>query len=302
MTNSGPRPTRNEKREHAREQARIFREQQQKRQHRRRFAFQGGALIVVIAIIAVVVVVVVNNNHASNVKKAKQTTSGPVNMASDGILLTGSNGKITAVKTAAVKANAKPVPTDETKYAGKANIVEYIDFQCPYCDQFETTNLANINKWVEAGKATVEIHPLSFLDSSSGTNRYSSRAANAAACVAAYDPNDFLAVVKTLYANQPAEGGNGMSDSKLIGYLSSSGASSSKIASCVAGETYKSWVAAATSRANINVFGGTVDTSKISTPTVFVNGTQWNPTSATSLTDAAEFTAFVEKTAPGSTN
>ena len=302
MTNSGQRPTRNAKREHAREQARIFREQQQKKQRRRRFAIQGVILVVVLAIVAVVIVVVVNNNHTLNIKKAKQVSAGPANMLSDGILLTGSNGKITAVKTAAVQPKAKPVPTDQTKYAGKANIVEYIDLQCPFCDQFETANLSDINKWVAAGKATVEIHPLAFLDGSSGTNRYSSRAANAVACVAAYDPNDFLKVIKTLYANQPAENTGGMPDDKLIGYLKSAGAGSSTIASCVAGEKYKNWVAAATARANIDVFGGvTGQPSKISTPTVFVNGKQWAPTSADALTDPSQFTSFVEQTVPGST-
>jgi protein-disulfide isomerase len=306
MTNSGPRPTKNEKREHAREQARVFREQQQKKQRQRRLGIQAGVLVVVLAIVAVVVVVVVNNNHATNVKKAKQVTAGPANMLSDGILLTGSGGKITAVKTAAVQPKAKPVATDLASYSGKANIVEYIDFQCPYCDQFETSNLANINKWVEAGKATVEIHPLSFLDGSSGTNRYSSRAANAAACVAAYDPNDFLSMVKTLYANQPAENTGGMPDDKLIGYvkssLNASAATSSTIASCIAGEKYKSWVAASTARANIDVFGGTVDSSKISTPTVFVNGQQYPASTQTWLTDPTQFTAFVEKTVPGATS
>lgn len=306
MTNSGPRVTKNEKREHAREQARIFREQQQKKQRTRRLAIQGGVLVVVLAIVAVVVVVVVQSNHASNITKAKQTSAGPANMLSDGILLTGSNGTITAVKTAAVQPKSKPVATDLASYAGKANIVEYIDFQCPYCEQFETSNLANIDKWVAAGKATVEIHPLSFLDGSSGTNRYSSRAANAAACVAAYEPNDFLAMVKALYAHQPAENTGGMSDDKLIGYVKSaltgSAASTSKVESCIAGEKYKSWVTAATARANISVFGGTVDQSKISTPTVFVNGQQYPASTQTWLTDPSQFTAFVEKTVPGATS
>ena len=301
MTNSG-RPTKNEKREHAREQARVFREKQQAQQRRRRTFWQVGISVVVVAVVAVVAVLIVNGNHNASVKAATQTKSGPKNMASDGILLTGSNGKITAVTTPAVTAGAKPTATDISTYSGKANIREYIDFQCPYCDQFETTNLDNINKWVAAGKATVEIHPISFLDSSSSGNRYSSRAANAAACVAQYDPNDFLAVVKTLYKNQPAEGGKGMSNDKLIGFVGSAGASSDSIVSCIKGEQFKSWVSAATARANVDVFGGTVDNVKISTPTVFVNNTQWQPTSATSLTDAGEFTAFVEKTAPGSTN
>ncbi|HEY5319588.1 MAG TPA: thioredoxin domain-containing protein [Galbitalea sp.] len=301
MSNPGQRPTRNAKRELAREHARIAREKVQKQQKRRRLLTQLGVGIVVLALVAVVAIVIVNANHTANVAKASQTTSGPKNMLSDGILLTGSNSSITAVKTAAVKAKGKPVTTDESKYPGKANIVEYIDFQCPYCDQFETADGANIQKWVAAGKATVEIHPLSFLDAQSGSNRYSSRAANAAACVAQYDPNDFLKVVTNMYKNQPAENTGGMKDSKLVSIVAGGGASSSQIAACINGERFKSWVSAASARANVSVFGGTVDKNNISTPTVFVNGKQWNPSSATALTDPSQFTSFVESVVPGAT-
>lgn len=301
MTNSG-RPTKNEKRDHAREQARVFREKQQAQQRRKRRLWQGGISVVIIAVVAVVAVVVIGQNHNANVQAAKQTTAGPKNMVSDGILLTGSNGKITAVTSSPVAAKGKPTATNISTYTGKANIREYIDFQCPYCNQFETTNLDNINKWVAAGKATVEIHPISFLDSSSSGNRYSSRAANAAACVAQYAPNSFLAVVKALYKNQPAEGGSGMSNDKLTSILAGAGASSDLITACIKGEQFKTWVSAATARANVDVFGGTVDSVKISTPTIFVNNQQWSPTTATSLTDAAEFSAFVDQVVPGATS
>ncbi|MCU1471159.1 MAG: hypothetical protein JWQ39_2308 [Glaciihabitans sp.] len=301
MTNSG-RPTKNEKRDHAREQARVFREKQQAQQRRRRRLWQAGVSVVIIAVIAVVAVVIINQNHNANVKAATQSKTGPKNMISDGILLSGSNGKITAVTSSAVAAKGKPTATNISTYTGKANIREYIDFQCPYCNQFETTNLDNINKWVAAGKATVEIHPISFLDANSSGNRYSSRAANASACVAQYAPNNFLAVVKTLYKNQPAEGGTGMSNDKLISLLGGAGASSDNITACIKGEQFKTWVTAATARANIDVFGGTVDNSKISTPTVFVNNQQWSPTTATSLTNAAEFSAFVDQVVPGTTS
>lgn len=77
--------------------------------------------------------------------------------------------------------------------------------------------------------------------------------------------------------------------------LSDSGASGSKIAGCVNGDTFKSWVTAATSRANVDVFGGTSTDVKIGTPTVYVNGQQYTGT----LTDAATFAAFVNKVKPG---
>jgi protein-disulfide isomerase len=298
VSNSAPRQTKNEKRDHAREQARIMREKQKSKDRRRRFFIQGGIGIAVIAIIAIIAVVVVQNN--ANSVTAPSTAAGALNMKSDGILFHGVDGKPTVVKTAALKAKGKPVATDTKSLTSTANIVEYIDYQCPFCQEFVTTNLAQEDKWVAAGKATLEIHPISILDSSSEGNRYSSRAANAAACVANFDPNDFLAVTKVLYANQPAEDTAGMSNSRLLSLLGQGGASGSKITGCVNGETYKTWVTEATTRVTGGSFAGVATTGQAfgGTPTVFVNGAPYTG----SLTDASTFAAFVDAQKAGTTS
>jgi protein-disulfide isomerase len=293
VTNAN-RETKDNRRAHAQEQARQMREKAKKAERRRRFLIQGGIGAVVIAIIVIVVLVVAQNNANSVVAAAK--ASGPKNMLSDGILFHGVGGTATPVETAALKPNAKPVKTDLSKYKGKANIVEYIDLQCPYCQEFVETNLAAEDKWVAAGKATLEIHPISFLGSP--TNTYSSRAANAVACVANYDPNDTLAVLKVMYKDQPSEESTGLTNAQIISMLSSAGAGGSKIAGCVNGDSFKSWVTAATSRANIDVFHGTAAAPKYSTPTVYVNGQQYPG----ALTDAAAFATFVDAQQAGTTS
>jgi protein-disulfide isomerase len=292
---SEPRETKSEKREHARELARIMREKQKARQRRKRFFVQGGIGLAVIAVIAVIALVVVQNNQ--NAVAAPATAAGPLNMKSDGILFHGVGGTATAVKTAAVQAKSKPVATDTKKLTNTANIVEYIDYQCPYCNEFVTTNLAQEDKWVAAGKATLEIHPIAFLDSSSEGNRYSSRAANAAACVANYDPNDFLAVTKSLYANQPAEDTPGMSNSKLLSILNGAGATGTKITGCVNGESFKTWVTESTTRVTSGTFVGVANTPEAfpGTPTVFVDGVPYSG----SLTDASAFASFVNSQKAG---
>ena len=275
-----------------------MREKQKAKDRRRRFFIQGGIGVAIIAIVAIIAVVVVQANQNSAVSAA--TATGPLNMKSDGILFHGVDGSATAVKTAAVKAKGKPVATDTKKLSTTANIVEYIDYQCPFCEQFLTTNLAQEDKWVAAGKATLEIHPIAFLDSSSEGNRYSSRAANAAACVANYDPNGFLAVTKALYANQPAESTPGMSNSKLLSILSGAGASSTKIVGCVNGEKFKTWVTEATTRVTGGTFVGVAATPEAfpGTPTVFVNGMPYSG----SLTSASTFAAFVDTQKAGTTS
>jgi protein-disulfide isomerase len=295
VTNLEPRETKNQKREHAREQARLFREKQRSRARRTRLFVQGGIGVAVIAIALVVVVVAVQSNQTA--AAAPATATGPKNMVSDGILFHAADGTAKAVPTAAVKAKGKPVPTDTAKLTSTANIVEYVDYQCPYCNQFLTTNLTQEEKWLDAGRVTVEVHPIAFLDSSSEGNRYSSRAANAAACVANYKPDAFLAVTKKLYANQPAENTSGMSNSKLLGLVSSAGGTGTNIAGCINGESFKTWVTEATTRVTGGTFVGVAKTPEKfpGTPAVFVNGVPYTG----SLTDASTFAAFVNSQKAG---
>ncbi|NEM91723.1 DsbA family protein [Galbitalea soli] len=285
------RQSKNQRREHAREQARLLREKEKARQRRNRFFLQGGIGLAVIAIIAIVAVVIVNSN-----RPLVTTASGPANMLSDGILLTGSAGATTAVTTAAIKPKAQPVATDASKYSKTANIVEYIDYQCPYCNEFETTNQDQIAQMVANGTATLEIHPIAILDQSSQGTRYSSRAANAAACVAALDPNAFLAVNKALFANQPAEGTTGLSNQKIISIINGAGATGDALSTCINDETYKSWVTAATARALAGPLPNSSVAKVSGTPTVIVSGKQYPG----SLTDAATFAAFVAAQTPKS--
>jgi protein-disulfide isomerase len=286
-TPAGSQPGKKDRREQAREKARVEREAEKRRQRRTRIFVQGGVGIVVLAIIAVVAIVIVNVNTN------KPGGAGPLNMASGGIVISGSSLK--ALPTKALKSGEAPIATDTKKLEGVAHIVTYIDYQCPYCDQFETTNESQISSLVKAGEATVEIHPIAILDSSSLGNKYSTRAANAAACVANYDPNDFYAVNTALYANQPAENTNGMNDTKLLSILKKGGASSSKITSCVTSQRFSSFVTAQTTRVTGGDFNGTGPKGAKfqGTPTVFVNGKQYSG----SLTDASAFATFLEQSA-----
>jgi protein-disulfide isomerase len=272
-----------DRREAARETARLEREAEKKRQRRNRAFLQGGIGIGVIAIVAIVALFIVNS--------AAPAAPGPKNMLSDGILISGPN--LNAVKTAALKADAKPVPTDTSKLTKTVNIVTYIDYQCPYCDQFETTNQSQIQTWIKTGEATLEIHPISILDNSSLGAKYSTRSANAAACVANYDPNNFFAVNSALFANQPAEQTTGLTDAKILSVLKTAGSSGSDLSSCVTSQKFSKWVAAASSRVTT---AKTLPNSKGTfkgTPTVLVNGAQYSG----SLTDATAFAAFVAQNA-----
>lgn len=284
MTNGGslqPRPTKNQKREAAREKSRQLREEQAKRDKRKRLAWQIGGIVGVI-VIAVAVFFGYQAWHQDQVS----ASGGPANMISDGLVVNAQG----PVLTGGIPAGGSPTPTVQDNSSGAVNITVYYDYLCPYCGEFETANGTYIQQLVQNG-ATLEMHPIAILTTGSAGTRYSERAANAFACVANYEPDVALAFNALLFANQPAEGSTGLSDSQLKDYVAQAGATDTDaINTCIDKQTFRSWVQAATSRAQ----AGPIPNSSLSklsgTPTVLVNGQQYV---TNDLTDQAAFKAFV---------
>jgi protein-disulfide isomerase len=278
-----PRPTRNERREAAREKARILREEHKRRERRNKFFIQGGIIVAVLAIAALIGTLIFNS--------VKPDGPGPRNMASDGILLTaGDDGAIAAVETPAIAADADPTPTVPDDSGTVANIVVYIDYLCPFCGQFEATNSESIRTMVEEGAATLEVHPIAILINKSAGTQYSLRAANAAACVADTSPDSFYDFNTLLFENQPEEGSTGLSDDELKDLAGEAGVSSqSTVERCIDDGQFESWVQDATDRALTEEVPNSDLPSVTGTPTVLVNGQQYEG----SLENPAEFQSFV---------
>jgi len=285
MTNGNePRPSKNQRRDAAREKARQLREEQKKKDRRKRILLQTGIGVALIAIVAIVVVII-----TSSVRPAGP---GPKNMASDGILFTQGTDStsMTVVETAALKADATPTASVPDKTGNVASIVMYIDYLCPYCNQFEQTNTEQMASWVKAGAATVEIHPIALLETKSLGTKYSLRATNAAACVANYSPNDYWAFNTAMFKNQPEEGTAGLSDSEIVKVVKDAGVGAmSSVEPCIKDQTFKSWASAATDRALSQPIPNSSLDRVQGTPTVLVNGQAYSG----SLTDANEFASFV---------
>jgi protein-disulfide isomerase len=257
-----------------------MREKQKRKERRNRAFLISGSTVAILVVAAIVAVVIIGAN--------KPEGPGPANMASDGIVLVGADKAVKAVETDAIKKGGKPTPTDTDALAAKLHIVTYIDYLCPFCNQFETTNAESIQQLVVSGIADLEVHPIAILDKSSLGSRYSSRAANAAACVANFDPDKYLDVNSALFAGQPQEGTSGLTNKQLVDLVAGAGVDSDKVASCINDETFKGWVTAATNRALANPDLKNAD-GNFGTPTVLINGQRYEG----SLTDASEFQAFV---------
>ena len=285
-----PLPPKKDRREVARETARIQREEQKKRDARNRWFLRGGIGVALIAIAAIVAFIVVGS--------IKPPAPGPLNMASDGILMQGDGTTISAVETDATEPDADPVPTDVSALTDTVNIAVYLDYLCPYCNQFETTNADQLNSWLAAGNVTLEIHPISILDNSSNGTKYSTRSANAASCVANYAPDSFLDVNAALFANQPTEGTSGLTDAELVSLVETAGVTDEAVATCITDQEFSSWVGTATDRALEGPLPNSSLEALTGTPTVLVQGVQYQG----DLADAAAFETFVMEQATATSN
>ncbi|GAA1458868.1 DsbA family protein [Williamsia maris] len=142
----------------------------------------------------------------------------------------------------------------------KATLTLIEDFQCPACKQFESIFGDAIKQIRGNSQVAVDYKPIAILDRMSST-KYSTRAANASACVAEATAGDgdfatWLAYHDELYAQQPEEQSSGLTDEQLTSIATDAGAPAS-ISKCVDDGQYSGWVTEQTQKAAQNGLQGT---------------------------------------------
>lgn len=265
------------RRDAAREQARLARERQRRRDARMRALLVGGVSLVAVAVVAVIALVIVGSAQQGSV-------AAPANTADGGITLVGVDGEIRAVRS-----DPEPSPPP----AAGLRIELYEDYFCPVCRAFEDTNGSLLEALVAGGRATMTIHPVAILDSRSMGTDYSTRAANAAACVADDAPDRYPAVHDALYARQPAEGTPGLDDERLLAILAAAGVDGPELEACVRDVAYRPWVSLMTDRAADDP--ALQGPRGFGTPTVLVNGERYPG----AVDDRVAFQAFLDAALAG---
>ncbi|WP_239373322.1 thioredoxin domain-containing protein [Frankia sp. Cj5] len=144
------------------------------------------------------------------------------------------------------------------KAAAAVTVDFYEDFQCPVCENLETSLGGTIQQMIDSGKIRAVYHMMSFIGPESV------RAANAGA--AAAQENKFKEYHDILYANQPRERTGGFTNATLIGLGDKVGLTSTAFTDAVNNGTYKGYVAKVEDDASKRGVTGT--------PTVFVNGSE----------------------------
>ena len=199
--------TKNQRRDQAREQARLAREEEKKREKRNRLFLQGGVALGVLAVLAVVALIITQS--------MKPAGPGPENMASGGVVLTQD---LEIVPTPALEDGDPRVAPTVDRTEPPLDISVYVDYACVHCSQFEQTNGSVLEHWAGSGDATVQIYPVNILDSGS---RYSTRAANLISCLAdqSTDGSTLFNTHANLLSNEVwtrASEQGGLSDDELI--------------------------------------------------------------------------------------
>lgn len=273
MTSNTPRLTRSEQREAARAKAKAMREQQKKGDKRNRILIQIGIVTSVLVASGAIAFAVFS--------ASTQSQAVPVNATFNDGVKVGSELKLYTPQFS-------PPETDPVE------IIVYVDYQCPICAIFELPNAEQLKNWVSTGVATLEMHPLSFLDGRGSPNAFSSRAANASLCVADYSPDSFFEYNTRLFQAQPAEGQRGPENSEMIAFAEEVGATNiEQVGDCINSKMFGSFVKDATERALSEPIPGT-DLRVTGTPAIFVEGVQYTWETADELASPARFAQFVQ--------
>ena len=240
-----------------------MRAEEASRARRRSLLVQGGLVAVVLLVVVGITAAVLSQRQddttASSGSSSSSGSSGssstPAGFTPDGVVSVGSD----------------QAPVTLT-------LVE--DFACPACQAFEAANASLFESYAGGDEVRLDYRPIAFLDRVS-TDGYSSRALNAAACVVDADEADWPAMHDALYASQPAEGGPGLSEDELVSLAVGAGADEQDVRSCIADDTFGSWVESTTaSVTDQSWFTGT--------PTVLVNGEPLDDVSTAGIQQAVE--------------
>jgi protein-disulfide isomerase len=212
-----------------------------------------------------------------------------------GFVLTGGNSSSSSTPARGSLVNALPSATEinttlkgipqHGNVLGSPNapvtLAEYIDLQCPSCQEFETQAMPGlIRQYVRTGKVKVEARPIAFIGPDSVTGRQ--------AALAAAKQNRLFNFTQLLYFNQGVENTGWLNDTMIKAAASSiPGLDVPRLLSDRKSPTISD---------QANAFDSQADQDNITqTPTILVgkSGGQLREVAMQSLTDTASISAAI---------
>lgn len=144
----------------------------------------------------------------------------------------------TGPQTATISLDDDPVMGDRKK--AKVAIVEFSDFECPYCQKFHKDSYDTLVKdYVDTGKAVISFrdYPLPFHEPKA------SIAAETAQCVKEAKGDAAYFKFSKLYFENTVSNGKGLADGKMNEILAQAGVNAAAVNDCAAKEKYKDEIA-----------------------------------------------------------
>lgn len=259
MSKKQSRMTKQANAQRAAERAAAMRREQAKKDRRRRTIVVGAVAIGVLALIVGIFAFVQSTRDSAGDEP----------------------GQVAGAPNGAVDEYAVSLDADGATGAGAVTVEVYEDFLCPVCGQFESDAGDTLREYAESDDVQVNYRPISFLDRASNGTEYSTRSMNAVGVVLDESgPEVALKMHDGLFANQPAENTDGLSDEELIALAVEAGADRAAVAQPIEDVKFEQWVDDATAASQNEGVGGT--------PTVVVNGEKLEDNSVESLTAAVE--------------
>ena len=250
-----------EKTEQRRAQAAARISAEKTRERRRRRMIQAGTFLAAVVITAGIAALAVGN------RAEPISSSGPVPAAAN--VFGGVNTQAPLSEGLNVNAEVIPETVDgtppgisATAEGEPASVVLYVDPNCVHCAEFEGYYGETLKQKAEEGAISLETRAIAILDRNSPTN-YSSRAANAMACVADAAPEKYLEFTGAVFENFPS---GELANQGLIDLAGEHGVDG--ISDCVKDGTFRPFVKFTTEAATEHGITGT--------PTIFINGHLWD--------------------------
>lgn len=156
-----------------------------------------------------------DDSEGSDRARGGITAAWPDRMATGGVVF---GADLMPLDTGVRSSGEAPIPFASHRGTDPVDIILYVDYRCPHCQSFERTHADTLAAIVSNGEATLEIKPLTFLDSVSEGSDYSSRAAGLLACAADEQPESAWSIHEMLLNPniQPPAPGVGHDDVFLL--------------------------------------------------------------------------------------
>ena len=189
-------------------------------------------------------------------------------------IVTTGDKKPSAGSAKAVRVASSDVATKEGSTEPKVVISTYEDFLCPMCGDFEREYGPTIAKLVDKGAIAVDYYMLGILDRAG--NGYSSRAGNAAYCVADASNEAFRRFHTALYSKelQPQENSGDYPDNAWLIERARLVGVGNDVADCINNGRYVEMVQGMAAATNVN-----------GTPTIRINGEDYERSTPQALVD-----------------